>query len=406
MSGHPAPSRRLVVVAESPFIPAHGGGEREHLGFVETAVAAGLVSALVVPVDEDPAAVGREDDLEAIRRLVDPAPVITVPRQRSVRRALSPRYPYVVTSRPAPPDLVEQVRRAAPDADAVVVFAYKSHRLGRVLAEGLGVPAVLRFHNLEGRYHRSLARAAAPPRAWAVWLEALRVELDERLLERSRWLAGIADISAADAERRARRAKVPVAYVPSFALGTRKAARGPQRTPSGRPTVVFLGALDVATNHDAVTWFAEHSWPLVRAAVPDCRWHVVGRRPTDQVRALVSRTAGAELHADVAEPAAFLAGADVSINPAVSGSGVNIKLVEYLAAGAPVVSTTRGSAGLGLTPGQDLLVADTPAEFAAAVGDLLTGRRDDAELGAAGRASARRILDTQASLDRLLALLD
>ena len=96
----------------------------------------------------------------------------------------------------------------------------------------------------------------------------------------------------------------------------------------------------------------------------------------------------------------------MSINPAVSGSGVNIKLVEYLAAGAPVVSTTRGSVGLGLTPGQDLLVADTPAEFAAAVGDLLTGRRDGAELGAAGRASARQILDTQASLGRLLALLE
>ena len=72
MSGHPAPHRRLVVVAESPFIPTQGGGEREHLGFVEAAVAEGLVAALVVPVDEDPAAVGREDDLEAIRRLVRP----------------------------------------------------------------------------------------------------------------------------------------------------------------------------------------------------------------------------------------------------------------------------------------------------------------------------------------------
>ena len=295
------------MVAESVFIPTHGGGEREHLGFVEAAVAAGLVAALVVPVDSDPAAVGRDDDLEAIRRLVDPAPVITVPRQRSVRRALNPRYPYVVASRPAPRDLVEQVRRAAPDADAVLVFAYKSHRLGRVLAEGLGVPAVLRCHNLEGRYHRALARSAAPPRSWAVWLEALRIELDERLLERSRWLAGIADISAADAAVRARRATVPVAYVPTFALGSRELAPDPQRTPSGRPTVVFLGALDVATNHDAVAWFAEHSWPLVRAAVPDCRWQVVGRRPTTQVRALVGRTAGAELHADVAEPAAFLA---------------------------------------------------------------------------------------------------
>lgn len=406
MSGQQAPHRRLVVVAESAFIPTHGGGEREHLGFVEVAVAAGLVAALVVPVDEDPAAVGRNDDLAAIRRLVDPAPVITVPRQRSLRRALSPRYPYVVASRPAPTGLIDQVRRAAPDADAVLAFAYKSHRLGRVLAEGLGLPAVLRCHNLEGRYHRALARSARPPRSWGVWLEALRIELDERLLERSRWLAGIADISAADAAVRARRAKVPVAYVPTFALGMREPAPDRQRRLNGQPTVVFLGALDVATNHDAVSWFARHSWPLVRAAVPDCRWHVVGRRPSTEVRALVHRTAGAELHADVAEPGSFLAGADVSINPAVSGSGVNIKLVEYLAAGTPVVSTSRGTAGLGLAPGQDLLVADTPADFAGAVSDLLTGRRNGAEIGAAGRASAQRILDTRASLGRLLALLE
>ena len=195
-------------------------------------------------------------------------------------------------------------------------------------------------------------------------------------------------------------------YVPSFALGTRQPAPGPPRASGDRPTVVFLGALDVATNHDAVAWFAEHSWPLVRAAVPDCRWYVVGRRPTTEVRSLVSRTAGAELHADVAEPAAFLAAADVSINPAVSGSGVNIKLVEYLAAGAPVVSTSRGSSGLGLMPGRDLLVADTPAGFAAAVGDLLTGRRDGGQLGAAGQASARQILDTRASLGRLLGMLE
>jgi polysaccharide biosynthesis protein PslH len=132
-----------------------GGDEREHLGFVEAAVAADLLSALVVPVDADPAAVGREDDLPAIARLVDPAPLITVPRRRSLVSALHGRLPYVVASRPAPAELADQVRRAAPNADGIVVFAYKSHELGRVLAESLGLPAVVRFHNLEGVYHHS-----------------------------------------------------------------------------------------------------------------------------------------------------------------------------------------------------------------------------------------------------------
>ena len=89
-------------MADSPFIPTHGGGEREHLGFVEAAVEAGLVAALVVPTDTDPGAVGRSDDLDAIRELVAPAPVLEAPRARSLRHGLSVRLPYVVASRPVP----------------------------------------------------------------------------------------------------------------------------------------------------------------------------------------------------------------------------------------------------------------------------------------------------------------
>ena len=53
-------------------------------------------------------------------------------------------------------------------AAAVVLFSYKSHQLGRALAEGLGLPAVLRHHNLEGPYHRSLAAAARAPKRFVV----------------------------------------------------------------------------------------------------------------------------------------------------------------------------------------------------------------------------------------------
>jgi hypothetical protein len=96
------------------FIPANGGDEREHLGFVGAAVEADLLCALVVPVDANPAAVGREDDLPAVARLVDPAPVITVPRRRSLLSAIHWRLPYVVASRPAPAGLADWLRRAAP----------------------------------------------------------------------------------------------------------------------------------------------------------------------------------------------------------------------------------------------------------------------------------------------------
>lgn len=397
--------RRWVVVADSPFIPSEGGGEREHLGFVRAAVDAGLVAALVVPTDEDPSVVGRADDLDAIRELVAPAPVFVIPRVRSLKQGLSTRLPYVVASRPVPHGLVDAVAAAVPDADAVVVFAYKSHEIGRVLAEGLGVPAVLRQHNLEGVYHRALAAAAPFPRSLAVRLEAERIDRDERRLERSQWLTGIADISASDAELRRRRSTVPVAYVPPFALGSLPTTAEATWRPSSSQTVVFLGALDVSTNHDAIEWFARSVWPTVRRSVPAARWSIVGRRPTQSIRDLVASVPGAELHADVPDPGVHLRSAALAINPAVSGSGVNIKLVEYLATGVPVVSSTKGTAGLVLDRGRDLLVADEAGDFAEAVTTLLTDAEAAATLARHGRRTALELMDVSASLRTMSALL-
>lgn len=395
---------RWVVVADTPFLPAHGGGEREHLGFVQAAVARGLVAAVVVPTDADPDALGRQDDLPAIRALVAPAPVIVVPRRRSLRSAAT-RRPYVVASRPAPADLVDRVRAEAPDADAVVIFHYKSSGIGEVLAKGLKLPTVLRQHNLEGPYHHALADAASIPKRWAMRGEAWRVDRDERRLERARWLTAIADISASDADIRRTRSRVPVVHVPTFALGNVDLADQPVWERPTDPLVTFLGALDVSTNHDAVEWFAQQVWPQVLASVPAARWRVVGRRPSEQVRSLVERTPQAELRADVPDPVEYLLATSVAVNPAVSGSGVNIKLVEYLSVGVPVVSTTRGMAGIGLRDGQELLVADEGPAFADAVIRLLTSAEQAQALGAAGKATADRILDVRASMDTFASLL-
>jgi glycosyltransferase involved in cell wall biosynthesis len=396
---------RWVIVADTPFLPAHGGGEREHLGFVQAAAARGLIAALVLPADDDPKAVGRDDDLEGIRRLVAPAPVIVIPRKRALRAAAF-RQPYVVASRPAPADLVDRVRVAAPDADAVVIFHYKSSGIGQRLAQGLGLPTVLRQHNLEGPYHHALAAAARFPKSWAMHGEAWRVDRDERRLEHANWLTGIADISASDARVRAARSAVPVAHVPSFALGGVDGSTRQPWSPPANPVVTFVGALDVATNQDAIRWFAEQVWPAVLTSVPGARWQVVGRRPTEDVRSLVMATPGAELHPDVVDPIEFLLASSAAVNPAVSGSGVNIKLVDYLSVGVPVVSTTRGMAGIGLRAEEDLLVGDTAPEFAAAVVRLLTSAAEANRLGTAGQETAARILDVDTSLDALAALLE
>jgi glycosyltransferase involved in cell wall biosynthesis len=280
----------------------------------------------------------------------------------------------------------------------VIAFSYKVSELGRVLAQQLQLPALLRQHNLEGKYHKALAASGSPPRSWVINWEAWRIDRDEHRLERADWLNAIADISAADAGIRSQRSKVPVIHVPSFALGVANPDDEPpwQRPPS--PVVVFVGALDVPTNYDAIAWLADEVWPSAKARVPAATLQVVGRGPTPAVRALLEKTIGAELHPDVPDPKQYLRRASVAVNPAVSGSGVNIKLVEYLSVGMPVVSTSRGIAGIDLRAGEDLLVADAPGDFADHIVRLLTSDETAHQVAATGHETAMRILDVRNSL--------
>ena len=387
---------RWVVVADSPFLPADGGGEREHLGFVTSAAALGRLALLVVPTPEP-------FDDTPYRDALGGVPVLQTPRRTSPLLLASPVRPYVVASRPAPSWLVSRTRALAPDATGIVVFSYKSWLLGQRLATASGLPAVLRQHNLEGAYHRSLARETRGLRKLVLHVEASRIERDERRLERAPWLAGIADISAADAAHRRSRGAAST-HVPPFAFSTGPAEPLCREADTGR--VLFLGALDVATNTAALEWFLGEVWPRVLAERPDAVLDVVGRRPSPALRRMLAGRGSVELHADVPELEPYLARAGVAVNPAVSGSGVNIKLIDYLQAGVPVVSTSLATRGLALDSGQDLEVHDAPGDFAAAVLDLLGNPERARTMSERGRARIAELLDPETNMARIADLLD
>jgi glycosyltransferase involved in cell wall biosynthesis len=297
-----------------------------------------------------------------------------------------------------PGDLVRRARALAPEATGIVVFSYKSWRIGAALAQGLGLPAVLRQHNLEGAYHRSLARETPGLRGLVLRVEAARITRDERRVDQAPWLSAVADISAHDADHRRHRGANAV-HVPPFAFDESLAALS--RRPDARRRVLFLGALDVATNTAALDWLLAGAWPTIRDQVPDAALDVVGRGPSRALRDRLAQVPGVVLHADVPDIHPFLTSAAVAVNPAVAGSGVNIKLVDYLQAGTPVVTTTLGSQGLRLTAGEDLEVQDQPEAFAAAVVALLREPARAERIGATGRRTIAGTLDPAANIRRL-----
>src|SRR5205807_1576985 len=118
----------------------------------------------------------------------------------------------------------------------------------------------------------------------------------------------------------------------------------------------------------------DHVWPLVRRELPEARLDIAGRNPPVSVRELGDRE-GMTVIGPVVEMPPYFARAHAAVVPILTGAGIRVKIVEAMANGRAIVSTSLGWEGLpGVEPGRHLLVADSPRDFAAATVRLLEDR--------------------------------
>ncbi|HZC07710.1 MAG TPA: glycosyltransferase [Ktedonobacterales bacterium] len=162
----------------------------------------------------------------------------------------------------------------------------------------------------------------------------------------------------------------------------RFAPGSPQDELPGR--VVFTGSMDYHPNEQAALFFAEQCWPVIHRARPDATWYVVGANPPASVWRL-GELPGVTVTGSVPETRSYLAQAQVTIAPLLVGGGTRLKILEALAIGKTMVSTSIGYEGLRLVPDEHLLVADGVEAFAQAVIRALDDAALRARLGAAGR---------------------
>lgn len=173
----------------------------------------------------------------------------------------------------------------------------------------------------------------------------------------------------------------------------------PPRLGPGGPIVAFTGDMSYRPNEDAVLWFAREILPQVRAARANVRFVVVGRRPGRRLRRAAGQQ-GIALTGAVPDVRPYLSEAAVVVAPLRMAQGVPNKVLEAMAMAKAVVATPAAVAGLELEVGKDLLVADNPTAFAAAIATALESSAA-ARLGANAR--ARVVADYQwaTSLRRL-----
>ncbi len=127
----------------------------------------------------------------------------------------------------------------------------------------------------------------------------------------------------------------------------------------GRPhTLFFLGALDWEPNLEGLLWFVREVWPAVKMSLPQLSFHVAGRQAPNGLAEQLS-AAGIVFHGEVPDAQSFMDQYQVLIVPLFSGSGVRIKIIEAMARGKAVLTTSVGAEGLDVQSGEQLVIADS-----------------------------------------------
>jgi polysaccharide biosynthesis protein PslH len=151
------------------------------------------------------------------------------------------------------------------------------------------------------------------------------------------------------------------------------------------PVVLFQGGMDSYANRDAVEFFVERILPLVRTACPEVKFVVAGRNPSPTFVSKFRKDAGIHFTGSVPAMAPYVSAATVVVVPVRLAGGARVRILEAGAAAKPVVSTSIGAEGLQLEHGREILLADSPDEFAKAVVSLIRNRETGADLGRAAR---------------------
>ncbi len=249
---------------------------------------------------------------------------------------------------------------------------------------------VLRAHNIEHLIWQRIAEETKNPvKKW--YLRHLAIALEQFELESVTQVDGIAAITPTDAgyfsnfaetgnatcnmqnvKCKMQNAKCKNTAVIDIPFGVN--AGKYQHDPAGVefPSLFSLGSMNWIPNQDGIRWFLQEVWPDVHRQFPDLKYYIAGRGMPGWMQSL--KLPNVIVAGEVDHSAAFIASKAVMVVPLFSGSGIRVKIIEGMAAGKTIISTSVGAEGIRYTPHRNILIADVPCEFFEAVSICITDR--------------------------------
>jgi sugar transferase (PEP-CTERM/EpsH1 system associated) len=392
-------SRVLMLAHRLPFPPNKGDKIRAY--HVLRHLARRHEVSLGCLVD-DPADLAHVAALEGIATEVATARIDGRLRKALSLRALLPPRSITVTHFHAAPlqRAVDAWLDAAPfdavfcSSAATAEYVFRSrHADGRLR----GAVKAMDLIDVDSVKWRQYADEAGPATAWLYRHEARTLAAYERRIVEA--FDRVFLVSEAEASLLGDGASS--ARVGAFSNGVDLDFFAPREAGAHEPLVAFVGVMDYRPNVDAAQWFADEVFPMVRAAVPDARFAIVGSRPTAAVRQLAARS-GVTVTGFVDDVRDWVARAAVCVAPLRIARGIQNKVLEAMAMGRPVVASPQAFEGIDARPGEDVVVAGAADAFADAVVALL---RDPGRAARIGR-SARACVERRYRWESNLAVLD
>lgn len=393
-------ARLLFVTSRLPFPPREGHQLRSWHLLKALAQRHEVVLLSFMRGDDDAAGV---DEMRKHLAGVETFPIITEHSRLALAwallRSLLGRQPYVSTKY-ASPALHARIRQLAPGMDAVHFDMLPLMRNANAVPAS--VPVIYNAHNVE---HLLLSKRAQM--TGNTWIRRFLQFQLPRLLEFERRACQRADLvlacSAVDAQTLLQLA--PDAHVSVVANGVdldnnRPAATTTTMDASAPQKLVFVGQMGWFPNRDGVEWFLDEIFPRILQSKPSAQFVLVGK--TDGLAVPKAVAAQVTLTGFVADLRPFVDDASVYVVPLRAGSGTRLKVLEAMALGKAIVTTSTGSEGIALRNGESALYADDAASFAAATLRLLDSPDMAQCLGAAARACAEQHYGWEAVGQQLL----
>lgn len=159
---------------------------------------------------------------------------------------------------------------------------------------------------------------------------------------------------------------------------------------SHETAAIYTGGMNMYANKDAVLYFLREIWPMVAANHPAAKFYVIGQDPPRQLCDIANQNPNVVVTGFVDDVRPYVRKAAVYVVPLRVGGGTRLKVLDALAQGKAIVSTSVGCEGIAVTDRRDILIEDDPAGFAAQVSALFDDADRRRTLGLAGRELAER----------------